>query len=44
VLPAVIDRLSRRFPRMVFSVKQPPRSHRSNVDLRERRIDLIFGE
>jgi DNA-binding transcriptional LysR family regulator len=43
LLPAVIDRLSRRFPRMVFSVKQAATIPSLYVDLRERRIDFIFG-
>lgn len=43
LLPAVIDRLSRRSPRVVFTVKQGATLPSLYEDLRDRRVDLIFG-
>jgi DNA-binding transcriptional LysR family regulator len=43
LLPAVIDRLSRQYPRLVFTVKQAATIPSLYDDLRERRVDLIFG-
>lgn len=43
LLPAVIDRLSRQYPRLVFTVTFAPTSSLQYRDLRERRVDLIFG-
>ena len=43
LLPAVIDRLSRRHPRLVFTVKQAATIPSLYDDLRERRVDFIFG-
>jgi DNA-binding transcriptional LysR family regulator len=43
LLPAVIDRLSRRYPRLAFTVKQAATIPSLYDDLRERRVDLIFG-
>jgi DNA-binding transcriptional LysR family regulator len=43
LLPAVIDRLSRQFPRLVFSVVQAPMIELQYRDLRERSVDLILG-
>src|SRR5262249_37591760 len=43
LLPAVIDRLSRRFPRVAFAVKQAATIPSLYDDLRDRRVDLIFG-
>jgi DNA-binding transcriptional LysR family regulator len=43
LLPAVIDRLSRQFPRLVFTVLQAPTVAAQYRDLRERRVDFIFG-
>jgi DNA-binding transcriptional LysR family regulator len=43
LLPAVIDRLSRQFPRLVFNVMQAPMIEQQYRDLRERSVDLILG-
>jgi DNA-binding transcriptional LysR family regulator len=43
LVPAVIDHLSRQFPRMVFSVLQSPGVAQQYRDLRERSIDFILG-
>jgi DNA-binding transcriptional LysR family regulator len=43
LLPAVIDRLSRQYPRLIFTVTQAPGIPSQYRDLRERRVDLIFG-
>ena len=43
LLPAVIDRLSRQFPKMVFKVSQAPGIREQFHDLRARRVDLILG-
>ncbi len=43
LLPAVIDRLSRQFPRLVFNVIQAPGIEQQYHDLRERNVDLILG-
>jgi DNA-binding transcriptional LysR family regulator len=43
LLPAVIDKLSRQYPRLVFSVRQAATIPSLYDDLRERRVDLIFG-
>ena len=43
LLPAVIDRLSRQFPRLVFNVNQAPSIELQYRDLRERSVDLILG-
>jgi DNA-binding transcriptional LysR family regulator len=43
LLPAVIDRLSRQFPRLVFNVVQAPMIEQQYHDLRERSVDLILG-
>jgi DNA-binding transcriptional LysR family regulator len=43
ILPAVIDRLSRQYPRLVFTVMHAPTLVAQYGDLRERRVDLIFG-
>jgi DNA-binding transcriptional LysR family regulator len=43
LLPAVIDRLSRQFPRLVFNVIQAPWIEQQYRDLRERSVDLILG-
>jgi DNA-binding transcriptional LysR family regulator len=43
LVPTVIDRLSRRFPRLVFTVVQAPTIELQYRDLRERSIDLILG-
>ena len=43
LLPAVIDRLSRQFPRLVFNVIQAPSIELQYHDLRERNVDLILG-
>jgi DNA-binding transcriptional LysR family regulator len=43
LLPAVIDRLSRQHPRMLFKVLQAPIVADQYHDLRERNIDLILG-
>jgi DNA-binding transcriptional LysR family regulator len=43
LVPAVIDRLSRQFPRLVFSVRQAPTLPQQYEDLRARKIDLILG-
>jgi DNA-binding transcriptional LysR family regulator len=43
LLPAVIDRLSRQFPRLVFTVVQAPLIELQYRDLRERNVDLILG-
>jgi DNA-binding transcriptional LysR family regulator len=43
LLPAVIDRLSRQFPRLVFNVMQAPMIELQYRDLRERSVDLILG-
>jgi DNA-binding transcriptional LysR family regulator len=43
LVPAVIDRLSRQYPRMVFSVWQAASAEQQYSHLRARNIDLIFG-
>lgn len=43
LLPAVIDRLARQFPRLVFNVTQAPRIELQYHDLRARTVDLILG-
>jgi DNA-binding transcriptional LysR family regulator len=43
LLPAVIDSLSRQYPRLVFTVKQAATIPSLYGDLRERRVDFIFG-
>lgn len=43
LVPAVIDRLSRQYPRLVFTVKQAATIPSLYDDLRERRVDFIFG-
>jgi DNA-binding transcriptional LysR family regulator len=43
LLPAVIDRLSRQYPRLVFNVIQAPQIELQYRDLRERSVDLILG-
>jgi DNA-binding transcriptional LysR family regulator len=43
LLPAVIDRLSREHPRLVFTVMLAATVAAQYRDLRERRVDLIFG-
>jgi DNA-binding transcriptional LysR family regulator len=43
LLPAVIDRLSRQYPRLVFTVRQAATIPLLYDDLRERRVDFIFG-
>ena len=42
-LPAVIAGLSRQYPRLVFRVTLAPTSPLQYRDLRERRVDLMFG-
>jgi DNA-binding transcriptional LysR family regulator len=43
LLPAVIDRLSRQHPRMLFAVLQAPLVAEQYRDLRERNTDLFLG-
>jgi DNA-binding transcriptional LysR family regulator len=43
LVPAVIDRLSRQFPRLVFNVMQARTLALQYRDLRERSVDLILG-
>ena len=43
LLPAVIDKLSRQYPRLVFTVSQAATIPALYGDLRERRVDFIFG-
>jgi DNA-binding transcriptional LysR family regulator len=43
LLPAVIDRLSRQYSRMTFTVIQAPTILAQYHDLRERNVDLILG-
>jgi DNA-binding transcriptional LysR family regulator len=43
LVPTVIDRLSRQYPRMVFSVLQSVNVTQQYSDLRARNVDLIFG-
>jgi len=43
LLPAVTARLSRQYPRLVFTVTFAPSSTLQYRDLRERRVDLMFG-
>lgn len=43
LVPAVIDRLARRYPRIVFSVTPAPTIALQYHDLRERRVDLVLG-
>jgi DNA-binding transcriptional LysR family regulator len=43
LLPAVIDRLSQQYPRLVFTVVQAPTIAAQYRDLRERQVDLVFG-
>jgi|RhiMethySRZTD1v2_1073278.scaffolds.fasta_scaffold19848_2 DNA-binding transcriptional LysR family regulator len=43
LLPAVIEKLSRQYPRLVFTVSQAATIPALYEDLRERRVDFIFG-
>jgi DNA-binding transcriptional LysR family regulator len=43
LIAAVIDRLLRQYPRLTFSITQAPTNDLQYRDLRERRVDLIFG-
>jgi DNA-binding transcriptional LysR family regulator len=43
LVPAVIDRLSQRFPRLAFNVMQARTIADQYRDLRERTVDLVFG-
>jgi len=43
LLPALVDRLSRQFPNMVFKVSVAQGIREQFHDLRERRVDLILG-
>ena len=43
LIPAVINRLSQQFPRIVFSVMQAVDLAQQYRDLRERNVDLILG-
>lgn len=43
LVPAVIDRLSRQYPRIVFNVMQSSTTAQQYRDLRERSVDLILG-
>lgn len=43
LVPAVIDKLSRQYPRLVFTVKQAATIPALYDDLRERRVDFIFA-
>jgi len=43
LLPAVIDKLSRQYPSLVFAVTLAPNNASQYRDLRERRVDLVFG-
>jgi DNA-binding transcriptional LysR family regulator len=43
LVPEVIDRLSRRYPRMVFKITQAPGIRQQYHDLRERSVDLVLG-
>jgi DNA-binding transcriptional LysR family regulator len=43
LVPTVIDRLSRRYPRMLFSVLMSANTTAQYSDLRARNVDLVFG-
>ena len=43
LVPAVIDPLSRQFPKLTFNVRQSPTLAGQYSDLRARQIDLILG-
>jgi DNA-binding transcriptional LysR family regulator len=43
LLPSIISRLSRQFPRLVFKVMQAPLIELQYHDLRKRAVDLILG-
>jgi DNA-binding transcriptional LysR family regulator len=43
LIPALIDRLSRQFPKMNFTISQAPGIREQFHDLRARRVDLILG-
>ena len=43
LLPAVIDRLSQQYPRLLFTVMVAPNLVAQYRDLHERRVDLVFG-
>jgi DNA-binding transcriptional LysR family regulator len=43
LVPAVIERLAERHPRLVFNVTQSPTIAGQYQDLRERRVDLVLG-
>jgi DNA-binding transcriptional LysR family regulator len=43
LLPALVDRLSRQFPNMVFKISVAQGIREQFHDLRERRVDLILG-
>src|SRR5262245_5549616 len=43
LVPAVIDRLSKQFPGLVFNVMQAGTTELQYRDLRERNVDLILG-
>jgi DNA-binding transcriptional LysR family regulator len=43
LVPAVIDHVARRYPRIVFHVAQAPTIALQYRDLRERRVDVVLG-
>jgi DNA-binding transcriptional LysR family regulator len=43
LVPAVVDRMSRQFPRLVFNIVQAPTIALQYRDLRERSVDLTLG-
>jgi len=43
LVPAVIDQLTRQFPRLVFSVTTASGIEEQSRNLRERRVDFVFG-
>src|SRR5215475_3048549 len=44
LLPTIVDRLSRRYPRMVFEIVLADSATLQERDLRGRRIDVAFGQ
>ena len=43
LIPAVIDRISRQYPRIAFHIRQAPSTAQLDRELRDRNIDLIIG-
>src|SRR5882762_7915145 len=43
MLPVAVDRLSRRYPKIVFRIDQQPTTQERFEELRARKLDLVIG-